>query len=442
MRTTLHNGRTDAHGNAYTTKHNDRNFDTDADNINRAKTCNNYVWKIYSNAPTIDNNEHAYYLYAFGAGLEARNARYRKQRHEERVRTIDEYRANPRSCPEEVITQIGSRSEHADARTLWKLWCEQERWEREHFPAVRYLDAAIHLDEDGAAPHIHARRVWISHDAQGNPVVSERGALREMKVQLPEPGKKESRYNNAKITYTRECREHWQQLCRSRGLEIDSEPREPGKAGLSLMQLKATTAVQEREQAQEQAQAAQRQEKQALQQAREALTAVRGWEAEKGALQDAGPSDLSEFHRDWRGRYSLTEGQLRDLVATRNAHASVAAHAAEEEDRIAAEEQAAQDRIKYEETQELHKLKVAYNKLFADFTDLQQFVDDLRDRLPIVAKLHELWRDTFVREDTFEDGCRAGEAKDTYQAALDRLQPQSGSRKKTRTREQGDDYLR
>lgn len=446
MRTTLHNGRTDARGNAYTTKHNDRNFDADADNINRAKTCNNYVWKIYSNAPTIDNNEHAYYLYAFGAGLEARNARYRKQRHEERVRTIDEYRANPRSCPEEVITQIGSRSEHTDARTLWGLWCEQERWERKRYPNVRYLDAALHLDEDGAAPHIHARRVWIAHDPNGNPVVSEAGALREMGIQRPDPTKKVSRYNNSKITYTRECREHWQQLCREHGLEIDTEPREPGKAGLSLMQLKAATATQEREQAQheaaqatQRAQAAERQEKQAMRQARETLTAVRGLEAEKGALQDAGPSDLSEFHRGFRGRYTLSEGQLRDLVATRNAHSSVAAHAAEEEDRIAAEEQAARDRIKYAREGKLADLQRQADRAAEQATALQGFVDDLCARLPIVAKLHELWRDTFTREnapDKFEDGCRAMAAKDDYRAALDRLQPHSGGR----SREHGDDF--
>lgn len=431
MRTTLHNGRTDARGNAYTTKHNDRNFDADADNINREETHSNIVWKFYNNAPTIDANEHDFYLQTFGAALEARNARYRSQRHEERVRTIDEYRANPRNCPEEVITQIGSRGEHPDADTLWNLWCEQYAWEHKRFPAVEYLDAALHLDEDGAAPHIHARRVWISHDGKGNPVVSEAGALREMKVQRPEPGKKESRYNNAKITYTRECREHWQQLCRERGLEIDTEPREPGKAGLSLMELKAATATQEREQAQQQA-------RDTLDAVRAGKAAVSRLEAEKGALQDAGPTDLSEFHRTLRGRYTLTEDQLRDLVATRNAHASVAAHAADEQERIAAEEQAARDRIKYDQTAELRKAKAAYDKLFADFTDLRGFVDDLRDRLPVVAKLHDLWRDTFVRPDVFADKSRADEAKDAYQAALDRLQPRSGGREKTRNRHRAD----
>ena len=288
-----------------------------------------------------------------------------------------------------------------------------------------------------------------------------------MGIQRPDPTKKVSRYNNAKITYTRECREHWQQLCREHSLEINSEPREPGKAGLSLMELKASTAVQEREQAAEQAAqarqsaqeatqqatqaqkaqqaperattAAQQQEQQALLQERDTLAAVREGkaavsrlEAEKGALQHAGPTDLSEFRRTLRGRYTLTANQLRDLVATRNAHASVAAHAAEERERIAREEAAARDRIKYEETQELHKLKVAYNKLFADFTDLQQFVDDLRDRLPIVVRLHDLGRDTFVRKDVFADRARADDAKDAYRAALDRLQPRSGSRGKAR----------
>ena len=73
------------------------------------------------------------------------------------------------------------------------------------------------------------------------------GALREMGVQKPLPDSVESRdrYNNRKMTYTRACREHLQELCREYGLDIETEPKEKSQTGRTLLMLKTDTLEQE-----------------------------------------------------------------------------------------------------------------------------------------------------------------------------------------------------
>ena len=68
-----------------------------------------------------------------------------------------------------------------------------------------------------------------------------------MGVQKPLPDSVESRdrYNNRKMTYTRACREHLQELCREYGLNIETEPKEPSQTGRTLLKLKADTLEQE-----------------------------------------------------------------------------------------------------------------------------------------------------------------------------------------------------
>lgn len=281
-RVTQHNGRADRSGNAYSAKHNDRNFDTeDAPNIDSQKSIFNDRWTCQGNIASFDTAEQRFYAKNFKDGLEARNQRYIKQRHPERVQSLEEYRRNPKSCPEEVILQVGTYDNSIDRAELLQMFQEQLAWEKKMYPQAVYLDYALHVDEPNAAPHIHARRVWIGHDSQGNQVVGQNKALREMGVERPHPGKKETRYNNAKQTHTAACREHFQELCRSYGIEIETEPKEPGKSGLELQKLKAKTymeqaqaAIKQAAEAQSKAQAATAQATKAKSDARDAKELV------------------------------------------------------------------------------------------------------------------------------------------------------------------------
>lgn len=246
MRATTHNARAGKTG-AFSPKHNDRNFNLDnASNIDKSRTDNNWYWHLYykqDKSLSFDTVEKRFYTETFSQALEAKNQRYKEQRHPERIQTIDAYRSNPRSCPEETILQIGNLKHTTDPQLLKTICIEYVNWERRTFPNIVLLDLALHMDEQGA-PHIHERKVWIGHDKDGNPVVGQDKALREMGIEPPLPDKKLSKFNNPKITYTKLCREQFIGICRSHELDIELTPKEATKSGLSLLEYQSSQEQQ------------------------------------------------------------------------------------------------------------------------------------------------------------------------------------------------------
>lgn len=252
-RITLHNGRSHrGTGTAFSTRHNDRQFNiSQSDHIDPERSRGNRYWRWnQQDTPeqTFEDCEQAFYEKTFADYLQAQNQRHIESRHPGRVKTIEQYRQSRLGRPEQVIMEIGnSKTGAPDQDTLWTIIKAQLDWERKTFPAVRVLDIALHVDEPDSAPHIHVSRVWIAHDKDGHQMQQQEGALREMGVQKPLPDSVESRdrYNNRKMTYTRACREHLQELCREYGLDIETEPKEPSQTGRTLLKLKADTLEQE-----------------------------------------------------------------------------------------------------------------------------------------------------------------------------------------------------
>lgn len=236
MRGTVHNGRASKDG-AYSPKHNDRNFDiSKAENIDPTRTEGNWYWQRSREPMTFEEDEKRFYNKYFADSLAARNERYRASRHKERIKTMDEYRTNKRYCPEETILQIGKAGDTVDPALLKEICKEHINWEIKTFPNVQVLNAALHVDEQGA-PHMHERKVWIAHSADGL-IVGQAKALEEMGIQRPHPEKEKDRYNNPKTTYTAMCREHFLEVCKKHGLEIELEPDKTSKRGLELVEYK------------------------------------------------------------------------------------------------------------------------------------------------------------------------------------------------------------
>ena len=237
MRATMHNGRAGKKG-VYRAAHNDRNFDTGkAEHIDPTKSSGNWTWHMYKRDEpglTFEQAEARFYDSTFRESLEAKNERYRKNRHEERVQTMDEFRASKQGCPEETVLQIGNMKDTVPPAVLRKIAVEQINWEIRTFPNVKILDAALHVDEEGA-PHMHKRQVWVA-DGKDGPTVGQNKALKAMGIERPEPDKAEGRYNNAKMTYTERCRDHFLSLCREHGLDIEAEPKEASEVGLTLLE--------------------------------------------------------------------------------------------------------------------------------------------------------------------------------------------------------------
>ena len=241
MRATIHNGRTSNLG-AFTPKHNDRNFNINhAEHINPERVKLNRYWNWTGKEITFEDAERTFYEKHIRQHLDAQNARYRAQRHAERVKSMDEYRRSPQTCPEEVILQIGKLGDTIPADMMARIIQEQINWEQQTFPGVRVLDVALHMDEQGA-PHIHERRAWVYTDKDGNTAISQNKSLEQMGVELPNPDRPRGRFNNRKQTFSKRCREHLLQICREHGLEIEEIPQEKSKSGRTLEDYQAGEA--------------------------------------------------------------------------------------------------------------------------------------------------------------------------------------------------------
>lgn len=239
-RTTLHNGRKNKQGQAYSPRHNDRKFDLDkAEHIEQERTKGNVYWHyLQKENPDMDFStaEKVFYKNHFEEALKIRNSSYIQHGNKKQVKTLEEYMQE--HCPEETIWMIGNAEDMIPAKILHNVWKEQKTWMETTFPQMNVLDWALHVDEQGA-PHIHERHVFIGHDKRGLEVVGQNKALAEMGISAPNPQRPTGRHNNAKMTYTAICRQHFQELCKRHGLDIEVQPRERSEMGLTQAEYKA-----------------------------------------------------------------------------------------------------------------------------------------------------------------------------------------------------------
>lgn len=232
MRTTMHNGRS-KNGRGYGEKHNDRNFDVSkADNINAEKMKDNIYRNYYNdNSMTFEQVELRFYEENFEKMLSKINANYIKNRHAERVKTMEDWKRMRQNAPEEMHLQIGKLEEHAtrqqliDVYTDYRKWLED--WNEQHGKPFTVLTEALHCDE--AVHHYQVRRVWHYRDKNDDLRIGQERALKTAGVELPNPGAKESRRNNRKITFDKMCREKWLDICHKHGIEVEREPIPNGR---------------------------------------------------------------------------------------------------------------------------------------------------------------------------------------------------------------------
>lgn len=229
--------------------HNDRTFDTEkAKHIDSTKTHKNlgYTW---DGSKTMDEAERNFYIKNFEKGLNAKNERYIKNGHKERIKTIEDMRTDAKTCPEEGIKQIGKVGDTIDENLAIKIMNDYIQWKAKTFPNCVLLDCYIHLDE--STPHMHERSVYIGHDKDGNLIPNQNKALKEMGIERPDKTKPEGRYNNAKITFDKLCREKFIEICQNYGLTIEKEPKERTESGLTLIEYKARQEEQKAQKAME-----------------------------------------------------------------------------------------------------------------------------------------------------------------------------------------------
>ena len=287
MKATYHNGRASKGGKVYNANHNTlaetRNQQR---HIDHELTMENKIWvRDLENleSPQLRETEGSFdasayeldfYKKRYGEARERKNADYVKSGHKDDVRTMEQVIKNPKTAPLETIFQIGTMTERVEPEVLERATKEFINWmQKEYGSNMDVLDVALHVDE--ATPHIHARCVLFGRDKEGNRDVNQSGAFRELKIERPDPTKKQGKYNSPLMTFTERNRQKFYDICQSYGLEIDREVKSPSQKNLEVLEYKteklqeelnrANEKLRQYEQqamlAQRQAQEAQREEK-------------------------------------------------------------------------------------------------------------------------------------------------------------------------------------
>lgn len=312
MRMTIHNGRAGKDG-AYNPRHNDRSFDiSHAEHINPERMPGNVYWNWTGKKDiSFEDAERLFYEQHCRTHLDAKNARYVAQRHPERVRTMDEYRQNPRTCPEETLLMIGNKNEYVPAKTLQALCEDLRNWEEKQIPGLKILNMALHVDEQGA-PHIHMRKAWIYRDENGTESISQGKALEKAGIPLPHPDKPQGHNNNRKQTFSKQERQTLYEICRGYGLEslLEMQPRERSKSGQTLTEYQARQAEERANAAELRTQAAER----AAEQARRELTTI---QAENKQLQQQN-AELQEQVKQLQADRQWQHESLKKLSSARS----------------------------------------------------------------------------------------------------------------------------
>lgn len=229
---TYHCGRTTKGGKVYNANHNTLDKTRNGQNhIDHDRTKENLLFRLENGRMVRCDSYNAIeyekrrYKELFEDSLEARNERYRQQRHKERCRDIESLYRDPKKCPFEMILQVGKSddgiSHEQKAELSKKINVEfikemHKRYGKNFIP----LDLSGHYDETSI--HWHYRAVFVCKGKDGlEPNQSK--ALAELGIERPDLEKPVGKRNNPLMTFTEEARELYYQICERHGLEIDRE---------------------------------------------------------------------------------------------------------------------------------------------------------------------------------------------------------------------------
>ena len=138
---TMHSGRAHSDGKTFDPKHNDRKFNVaHADNIIMAKLKHERYWNCvdkqfygyYDKGYTsFADAELQHYTESYGHQLAETNAKYVKNRHPEKVKSMEEWMYLRQNAPEECYVQIGDSFGHPDMETFHECFLEWLTWQNE-----------------------------------------------------------------------------------------------------------------------------------------------------------------------------------------------------------------------------------------------------------------------------------------------------------------------
>lgn len=236
IKATYHCGRTTKGGKVYNANHNTLTKTRNGQShIDHDRTKENLLFRVENGRMVRCDSydaiayEKKRYKELFEVSLEARNERYRQQRHKERCRDIDSLYRDPKKCPFEMILQVGKAndgiSHEQRAELSKKINVEfikemHKRYGKNFVP----LDLSGHYDETSI--HWHYRAVFAYKGKDGLEP-NQAKALAELGIERPDMTKPVGKRNNPLMTFTEQARELYYDICERHGLEIDREVRNP-----------------------------------------------------------------------------------------------------------------------------------------------------------------------------------------------------------------------
>lgn len=198
----------------------------DAKHIDKERTEKNiyYTWKNgITTADNIEADEMEFYEKNYGEYLYKQNKKYEQKRQYKRMKNMKEYyEANK---PDEVILQVGKMGETIEPELLEKILnVFLKNLKKKYGENIHVLSYSLHADE--ATPHIHLRITYDYLD-KGVRRFGINKALEELGFKQPKAEKKESRYNNKKISFTDTLRTAFYDFCEMFGIEINRTVENP-----------------------------------------------------------------------------------------------------------------------------------------------------------------------------------------------------------------------
>lgn len=160
----------------------------------------------------------------FGSALKKKNERYRKNRHYDRCKSMNQFMNTPIYKPEEEILQVGCMGNTITKEQLLEIYQDYYKWHNEMFPEVKFLNVVLQMGE-GGVPRLYIRRLWIVEISDGFEI-SQEGVLRLHDIKRPDLNKPKDRYNNSKMTYTKMVRDKLLEICLLHGVDVDTEVKD------------------------------------------------------------------------------------------------------------------------------------------------------------------------------------------------------------------------
>ena len=244
---TYHCGRKTKAGQVFNANHNtNKKTRAGQNHIDHEQTEKNLLYRIENNklirCESYDaiEFEKKRYKELFLESLEAKNERYRQQRHKERCRSIDDLYRDPKKCPFEMILQIGnakdgmSQEEKAELSRNVNLEFIREMY-RLYGKNLIPLNCSGHHDE--ACVHWHYRAVFVYKGKDGLEP-NQTKALESLGIERPDKDRPIGRNNNPLMTFTAEARELYYEICERYGLEIDREVQNPSQKHRETLEYK------------------------------------------------------------------------------------------------------------------------------------------------------------------------------------------------------------